>query len=173
MEPAFCPPASARSPFSAFCPFSAFSPFAPFSPFSAFCDASPWLPFSFPFASGWDGDGDVVGGAGSEGVEGGCGGCGREGTFVDEEVAHPANARMSAPETGQCSRGGDGALMGTSAPSDATSLASPAPRSSGKVLAGTLPAVDRTGKNAYRPWVCPFGSAQDVIGPSVEPTHDR
>jgi len=32
------------------------------------------------------------------------------------------------------------------------------------LLAGTLLAFDRTGKNPYCPWVCPFGSAQDVIG---------
>jgi NosR/NirI family nitrous oxide reductase transcriptional regulator len=32
------------------------------------------------------------------------------------------------------------------------------------LLAGTLLAFDRTGKNPYCPWVCPFGAAQDVIG---------
>lgn len=32
------------------------------------------------------------------------------------------------------------------------------------LLAGTLLVFDRTGKNPYCPWVCPFGAAQDVIG---------
>jgi len=32
------------------------------------------------------------------------------------------------------------------------------------LLAGILVAFDRTGKNPYCPWVCPFGAAQDVIG---------
>jgi NosR/NirI family nitrous oxide reductase transcriptional regulator len=32
------------------------------------------------------------------------------------------------------------------------------------LLAGTLLAFDRSGKNPYCPWVCPFGAAQDVIG---------
>jgi hypothetical protein len=31
-------------------------------------------------------------------------------------------------------------------------------------LAGLLVAFTRTGKNAYCPWICPFGAAQDVIG---------
>jgi hypothetical protein len=32
------------------------------------------------------------------------------------------------------------------------------------LLAGLLVAFNRTGKNPYCPWICPFGAAQDVIG---------
>jgi len=32
------------------------------------------------------------------------------------------------------------------------------------LLAGILLAFNRTGKNPYCPWICPFGAAQDVIG---------
>ncbi len=32
------------------------------------------------------------------------------------------------------------------------------------LLAGVLLAFSRTGKNAYCPWICPFGAAQDVVG---------
>jgi hypothetical protein len=32
------------------------------------------------------------------------------------------------------------------------------------LLVGTVLAFDRSGKNPYCPWVCPFGAAQDVIG---------
>jgi uncharacterized protein with FMN-binding domain len=32
------------------------------------------------------------------------------------------------------------------------------------LLAGVLLAFNRTGKNAYCPWICPFGAAQDVMG---------
>jgi uncharacterized protein with FMN-binding domain len=32
------------------------------------------------------------------------------------------------------------------------------------LFAGVLVAFSRTGKNAYCPWICPFGAAQDVVG---------
>ena len=32
------------------------------------------------------------------------------------------------------------------------------------LFAGILLAFTRTGKNAYCPWICPFGAAQDVVG---------